>query len=391
MASKLKNYIETKSEEDADIIVINSCTVTNAADISLKQYINRVSKLNIPIYLSGCKVPVSSDEELKSYGISGAFDAGSKERIDELLKKKGFFIERGGISTVDNSIVERFEGRSRAFVKVQEGCDFSCSYCIIPQTRGRARSRNESLILEQVRVLAKNGYEEVILTGTNVGSYGEDTGSDLGILIEKIGEIEGIKRVRVGSIEPSQVKKLERVLKAPYFAKHLHIALQHTSDKMLEVMNRKNRFKSDAELLDRLSREGFALGTDFLVGHPGESEEIWEEMRERVKLLPLTHAHLFIYSPRKNTPSSRLKIDVPNVVAKKRLKELSFLIKTKNLEFRSKKPELQVLCEKGRDGVYGGYDQFFNKIEIKSAKNLEKKWLTLTNYEVGNEKNFATL
>jgi len=387
----LRGFIETKSEKDADIIVINSCTVTDSADITLKQYINRVSKLNIPLFLSGCKVPVSSDEELKSYDISGVFDAGSKEKIDELLKEKEFFIKRGGISTVDSSIVERFEGRSRAFVKVQEGCDFSCSYCIIPQARGGARSSSENLILEQIRVLASNGYEEVVLTGTNVGSYGEDTGSDLGILIEKIGEIEGIKRVRLGSIEPSQVKKLERVLKAPYFAKHLHIALQHTSDKMLEIMNRKNRFKSDAELLNRLSEEGFALGTDFLVGHPGESEGIWEEMRERASLLPLTHAHLFIYSPRKNTASSRLKIDVPNVVAKKRLNELSLLIDTKNLEFRSKKPELQVLCEKGKNGIYGGYDQFFNKIEIKSGVNLEKKWLTLTNYEVGNEKNFATV
>lgn len=387
----LKEFVETKSEKDADMIVINSCTVTDSADITLKQYINRVSKLNIPLFLSGCKVPVSSDEELKNYGISGVFDAGAKEKIEKLLKQKEFFIERGGNSTVDSSIIERFEGRSRAFVKVQEGCDFACSYCIIPQARGGARSSEERLIIEQIRVLASNGYEEVVLTGTNVGSYGEDTGSDLGVLIEKIGEIEGIKRVRLGSIEPSQVKKLERVLDAPYFAKHLHIALQHTSDKMLEIMNRKNRFESDMELLNRLSAEGFALGTDFLLGHPGESEAVWEEMMERARILPLTHAHLFIYSPRNNTPSSRLKIDIPNIVAKKRLKELECLIEEKNREFRSKKPALTVLCEKGKNGIYGGYDQFFNKIEVRSKINLEKKWLTLTNYEVGNEKNFATV
>jgi len=391
MASKLKNYSETKSEEDADIIVINSCTVTDSADSSLKQYINRVKKKGKPIYLSGCKVPSSSQNELMEYGVNGVFDSGAKEKIDDLLQKPSFFIQKDGLEHIDESIVERFEGRSRAFIKIQEGCDFACSYCIIPSVRGKARSLREETILKQIETVASNGYSEVVLTGTNVGSYGIDSGTNLGELIEKIGGIEGIKRVRLGSVEPSQTEQLLPVLEAPYFAKQLHIALQHTSDKILEIMNRKNRFETDLKLFETLSKKGFALGTDFLIGHPGEDEQIWRSAIDRVKMLPLTHIHTFSFSPRAGTPSAKMKNDTNQKVIKERQQELEALIKEKNYIFRSQKEPLAVLCETKKGDFFSGYDQFFNRVFVKSEKNLNKKWITIENYEAEYEKNIAYL
>jgi MiaB-like tRNA modifying enzyme len=389
MAQNLKEFEETSSENDADIVVINSCTVTNGADISLKQYINRVSKQNKKIYLTGCKVPVSSENELKKSGLDGVFEHSLKEEIDALLHQDGFFIKRGDREHIDTTIVEDLKGRSRAFVKIQEGCDFECSYCIIPQARGNSRSLDESTILKQISILRDRGFSEVVLTGTNVGSYGEKSNSNLEKLILKIGKIEGIKRVRLGSIEPSQVRLLGEILDAPFFNKHLHIALQHSSNKMLEIMKRRNRFESDLELLLSLKQRGFALGTDFLVGHPKESEDIWEEAFTNFKKLPLTHIHTFVYSKREGTASSFMSEDVELKVAKQRVKMIEDIVNQNNLEFRKTMPKLEVLAEKRKDDKHNGYDQFFNKVEIKSEIDLEKKWLKLETYEVSDEKNIA--
>ncbi|MFW5990385.1 MAG: radical SAM protein, partial [Campylobacterales bacterium] len=216
MAQNLREFEQTDSEKDADIVVINSCTVTNSADVSLKQYINRVSKSDKKIYLTGCKVPVTDEAEFKDSALEGVFEHSFKENIDSLLQKKEFFIKRGNKNHIDSTIVEDLKGRSRAFIKIQEGCDFECSYCIIPKARGSSRSLEEKTILKQVEVLSDRGFSEVVLTGTNVGSYGKNSGSSLEKLILKIGKIEGIKRVRLGSIEPSQVKLLREVLDAPF-------------------------------------------------------------------------------------------------------------------------------------------------------------------------------
>lgn len=391
MAENLKNFAETKNEKEADVIVINSCTVTNGADVSLNQYLNRVSKSGKKILLTGCKVPVTKDSELKNYKVDAVFEHALKEEIDGLLQEEDFFIKRGQKDFIDRSIVENFEGRSRAFIKVQEGCDFRCSYCIIPFSRGPSRSLPETNILTQIERLAQNGYSEIVLTGTNVGSYGEDTGSNLGKLIEQIGKIDAIKRVRLGSIEPSQVVKLGDVIHAPFFNKHLHIALQHTSDRMLEIMNRPNRFETDLALFESLTKQGFALGSDMLIAHPGETESIWREAYERFEQLPLTHCHIFTFSPREGTPSAGMADNISNETAKKRYNALDTLIKAKNKSFRSQKQKLEVFVENsGKEGLYQGYDQFFNRISISSEHDLKKQWIDIEAYEVQDEKNFAT-
>ena len=172
-----------------------------------------------------------------------------------------------------------------------------------PKRERRARSFEERKILEQVGLLCSKGVQEVVLTGTNVGSYGKDRGSNIARLIKKLSQIAGLKRIRIGSLEPNQINdEFLELLEEDFLEKHLHIALQHSHDLMLERMNRRNRTKSDRELLETIASKNFAIGTDFIVGHPGESGSVFEKAFKNLESLPLTHIHPFIYSKRKDTP-----------------------------------------------------------------------------------------
>ncbi len=398
MIDRVKEYEIVKSEDEADIIVINSCTVTNGADASLRNYINRFDHKKI--YLTGCALESEGERLYEKNRIHSAFGHSSKDRIEDILKKERRFFDRGDKNYIDSSVVSDFVGKSRAFVKIQEGCDFECSYCIIPTVRGEARSKEESIILEQIDILAALGFSEVVLTGTNVGSYGRDRKSSIAKLFKKIAENRDIKRVRIGSLEPSQIDdEFIEILGEEKMAKHLHIALQHTSNKMLEIMNRKNRVESDLKIFEKIASYNFALGSDFIVGHPGESREIWEEAYRNLESFPLTHIHLFTYSKREGTKSALRDDIVCGDEAKSRLNEAKELVKVKNREFRERqkerKEELCVLVESAKNGrgegdIFSGFCQFFNKIEIKSSKNLEKKWIKIDDYEVDNEKNFVS-
>lgn len=390
MISKLKDFIVTQNEEDADIIVVNSCTVTNSADSGVRNYINKIKKnSNAKVYLTGCGAYTKGEDLLKDKKVLGVFGHSKKSEISNLLKKENFF-DLGDLNHLDKDIVEDFVGKSRAFIKIQEGCDFRCSYCIIPYVRGSARSHEEKTILTQIEKLAANGFGEFILTGTNVGSYGKDKNTSLAKLLKKISLIRGVKRVRIGSIEPIQIDdEFLELLNESWMAKHLHIALQYSDDRMLEIMNRRNRVQSDLELFEKIASYGYALGTDFIVGHPGESEEIFESAVENIKKFPLTHIHLFTYSKRDGTPSAAIKEQIRGDVAKKRQKIIKNIIDEKNYEFRKEKKPLFVLIESKKDDYFVGLDQFFNKIYIKSDFDLKGNWIEIRDYEVKKEANYA--
>ena len=392
MKSALKGYEITENENEADVVVINSCTVTNGADSNVRSYISKLEKSNAPkIYLTGCGAHTKGEELLKEGRVAGVFGQSEKQKINKLLQQPEGFYEIGDLEFVDNSVVGEFIGKSRAFIKIQEGCNFRCSYCIIPYVRGDARSLDESKIIEQITRLAANGFGEFILTGTNLGSYGVDTKSSLAKLLKKISFIRGVRRIRLGSIEPIQVSdEFKELLDEPWLEKHLHIALQHTSPKMLKLMNRRNVYKQDKELFEYLRDKGFAIGTDFITGHPGESEELWQEAMQNAKELHLTHLHAFTYSKRDGTPSATMKPQVDGKTAKKRLHEIEALVKEKNYAFRkAQKTPLQVLIESKKDGYYVGYDQFFNQIKVESNMDLVGNWLEIEDYEVKEEANYA--
>ncbi len=396
MMSNLKDFEVTQDEKDASIVVINSCTVTNSADTTARSYINGLKRLeNSPkIVFTGCGTRTKGEKLFNDEKIDGLFGASEKENINELLKIDEKFFKLGDLKSLDKTVVEEFVGKSRAFIKIQEGCDFRCSYCIIPHVRGDARSYEESVILNQIETLAQNGFSEFILTGTNVGSYGKKMHTSLAKLLKKMAQIKGVKRIRMGSIEPIQIDdEFKELINEPFMAKHLHIALQHTSKEMLKIMNRRNKVLSDLELFEFLSSNGYALGTDFIVGHPGETDTLWKEAMQNLHNFPLTHIHAFTYSKRDGTPSASMKDSVNGNVAKDRYIELVEIIKDKNYEFRKKLKDknikLEVLVEQEKNGKYLGFDRFFNQIEILSSEDLLGDWLYLDNYNVGKINNEA--
>ena len=392
LKSYIKDYEITNDEESADIVVINSCTVTNSADSGVRNYINGVKRRGAKVILTGCGA-VSKGKELFASGIYGVLGASKKSDLNELLKQEKPFFELGNLNSVDKNIVTNYENHTKAFIKIQEGCNFNCSYCIIPSVRGRARSMDEAMILKEARILAQNGYNELVLTGTNIGSYGKDTNSSLGKLLANLGKISGIRRIRLGSIEPSQIdESFREILKEEWLERHLHIALQHTSEAMLKIMRRRNNAFSDLELFNELSSLGFALGTDYIVGHPGESEEIWAEAVENFKKFPITHLHAFVYSPRRDTHSATLKSDVSGDVAKSRLKILQGIALQNNENFRKKhNGTLKILVEQKNGDFYEGFDQFYNKAKISSQNDITKEWLEVSEYEIKPDANYAKI
>ena len=399
MMNNLKNFAITFDEKEANIVVINSCTVTNSADSTARNYINSLKKLpqNPRVIFTGCGVWTKGEQLFKDKKIDSLFGHSEKEKIDQLLQNNQRFFEAGDLKHIDNTIIEKMVGKSRAFVKIQEGCSFNCSYCIIPAVRGKARSYDEENILKQITTLATNGFGEFILTGTNVGSFGKgldykDSKAKDGLarLLKKISLIRGVRRIRLGSIEPIQITdEFKEILTEPWMGKHLHIALQHTSPTMLKLMNRRNSVEKDLELFEFLSSKGYALGTDYIVGHPGETDQIWQEAIENIKLFPLTHIHQFTYSKRDGTQSAMMKDQVNGNISKQRANQLVSIVEEKNLQFRQQHQPLEILIETQKNNIYTGYDQFFNKIEISSDTDLVGNWVYIDDYEVKSKNNIA--
>lgn len=392
MIDSLSDFEVVGDEKNADLIVVNSCTVTNGADSGVRNYINSVSKEGKKVILAGCGAFSKGEELFKEKKVFGVMGHSEKENINTLLKNQMEFFQIGDLHSLDKTIVSDYRGKSKAFIKIQEGCNFRCSYCIIPYVRGDARSQDEELILEQIRKLAFNGYGEFVLTGTNIGSYGRDKKSSLGKLVQKIASIRGVRRIRLGSIEPIQIdESFKEILQEPWLERHLHIALQHTSKQMLTLMRRRNQVDKDLVLFEELASLGFALGTDFITGHPGETEEIWEEALETFKKFPLTHIHAFTYSKRDGTPSASMKPQIRGDIAKQRLKEIEQIVHEKNYEFRKKlQVPLEVLIEEKKGDLYSGYDQFYNKIFLKSQQDLLKSWVKIEKYDIKEDENYAT-
>ncbi len=393
MRAGLQEYESTQDLAEADVVVINSCTVTNAADASVRNFINKVrKKSSARIIFGGCGAFSQGEKLYTDARVDAVFGHSTKHNLKSFINaEKGF--DLGNLQSVDDTLVTDFEGKTRAFVKIQEGCDFECSYCIIPSVRGGARSHDPDLIAKQVQLLADRGYKEFILTGTNVGSFCNDSGHSLPKLLRRLGDIRGVKRLRLGSLEPSQIDEaFIELLKEPWMAKHLHIALQHTDDAMLEIMRRRNRFVSDLALFERLADMDIALGTDFIVGHPGEDEKRFENAYNRLHSLPLTHIHCFSYSPKEGTASAKMKDTVAGNVAKERNAKISRLIAQKNYAFRqARQNNLQILLEKGGKTGYKGYDQYFNPITVYSKRDLSNHFIEVDHVKTEKNGNFKTL
>lgn len=384
MIEHIGTYELTNEENDADVVVINSCTVTNGADTGVRQYISKVKSKNqnTKILFTGCGIQTEGKKLFEAGKVDLVFGHSQKSRLTSFFEEPQKLFIEGDKNYVDDSVVTNFEGKTKAFIKIQEGCDFACSYCIIPSVRGHSRAIPARTVIRQIEVLAHSGFSEFILTGTNVGSY-LDNETTLEKLMKGIIDLGLARRVRLGSVEPSQITdEFLDIVSHETFSKQLHIAIQHSSNTMLERMNRKNRFEDDLKLFEKLSSLGFAIGTDYIVGFPGESDVIWSEAVRNLEAMPLTHIHPFVYSKRDGTPAAQLKGDVNGNVSKERLHQINEIVAQKNYEFRKKlTTPLLVHVE---DSKMSGFDQFFNKITFKEPQ--ENEWVKVVKREIMMDK-----
>ena len=400
---KEKGYKVIEGEAKADIYVINTCTVTNMSDRKSRQMLRRMKDINknAIIVACGCYVQVSKEEVEQMEEIDFVLGNNEKKNIVEYVEK--YIEENKKEENMEDVMKQRefvdfgdvtYTEKTRAVIKVQDGCDRFCSYCIIPYARGRVRSRKPQSVISEIEKIAKQGIQEVVVTGIHVASYGKDFNNDYKLidLLEEINKIEGIKRIRLGSIEPLLITEefVERLKKLEKICHHFHLSLQSGCDETLKRMNRRYTIEEFKEIVNRLRKnyEDVILTTDIIVGFPGETEEEFNKTYEFLKDIKFYKMHVFKYSPRKGTKAAKMPKQIDGKqkeMRSKKLIELSdFNEKTYNEAYINK--EVEVLFEEEKEGMYKGHTENYILVYYKSEENLENKMKKVICKEV--EKNY---
>lgn len=403
---KKDGYEQVGSEEFADVYVINTCTVTHMSDRKSRQYIRRMKKKNPDAIIAvvGCYSQVSPEEILEIDEVNLVMGTNERRTIVEEIKKLQEVEGNKKASTVDDIMkVRAFEeievsqsnGRTRAFMKIQDGCDRYCSYCIIPYARGRVRSRDLESIVKEVENLASNGYKEVVLTGIHVASYGKDIkDSDIKLLdvIKQINDIEGIERIRLSSVEPILFTDefVEAVSTMDKVCPHYHLSLQSGCDETLKRMKRRYTTEEYKAIVDRLRAAipNVSITTDVIVGFPGETNEEFDKTYEFLKDIELTHMHVFKYSPRKGTPAATMENQVDPSTKHDRSEKLLQLNEENFNKFGQKMldKEFNVLFEqKVGDNKYEGLTENYVKVIVESDNDISEQILKVKIKDVKNE------
>lgn len=387
-------------EEQADVYIINTCTVTNVADRKSRQMIHRARKKNpgAVIVAAGCYVQTRDAAGLDA-DIDIVIGNNKKKEIARVLEdyfrekgagaKKIERVDIGHTSEYEDLAVSRTAGHTRVFLKVQDGCNQFCSYCIIPYARGRVRSRSREEVVAEVRRLAERGYKEVVLTGIHLSSYGTDIGDDLLSLILSVHEVEGICRIRLGSLEPGIItEEFARTLsECPKFCPHFHLSLQSGCDATLKRMNRRYdtaQYEEKCQILRKYFQDP-ALTTDVIVGFPGETEEEFEASRAFIDRINFYETHIFKYSRREGTRAAVMDGQVPDSVKTKRSALLLELGKKKQWEYEEKLlgTTREVLMEEavviGGETWQVGHTKEYVKIGRKTEEDLSNQ---LVNVEI---------
>ena len=385
-----EGYTVVGEEEVADVYVINTCTVTNIGDRKSRQFIRRAKKLNKDsiIAVVGCYAQVAPDEIEKIGNVNVIIGTSDKSKIvkcceeSKALKKQINIVKSSKeLKDFEELKIEEIKSRTRAYMKIQEGCNQYCSYCIIPYARGPIRSRDINNIIAEANRLAYSGFKEIILTGIHIASYGKDIGN-IGLLdvIKEISKVEGIERIRLSSMEPTLINDefMETVCKIPQFCDHFHLSLQSGSDAILKRMNRKYTTSVYSNIVDLIRKymPNAGITTDIIVGFPGEGETEFKETLDFVKKIKFSRIHVFKYSPRKGTPASKYSDQVHGAIKNQRSKELISIGEelTKNFNQQFLGSTLSVLFEeesKDNPKYLEGYTT--NYIRIKALKDEKTK------------------
>lgn len=390
-------------QERADVYVINTCSVTNMADRKSRQMLHKAKKTNPEaiVIAAGCYVQTKEDEAAldesidivignnKKHMLLDAIEAYEKKRQGNEAEKINEVVDINHVKQDYEELhLEKTAEHTRAFLKVQDGCNQFCSYCIIPFARGRVRSRKAEDVLAEVERLAAHGYQEVVLTGIHLSSYGVDTGDDLLHLIELVHGVEQIKRIRLGSLEPRIVTEdfVKRLSELEKICPHFHLSLQSGCDTVLKRMNRRYDTK-EYEAGCALLRKYFshpAITTDVIVGFPGETEEEFQMTREYLERIHFYEMHIFKYSKREGTKAAVMPDQVDEQEKTRRSAILLELEKKMSDQFRMDYVEKQVtvLLEEAMEWngktYFTGYTKEYVKVAVETKENLANQFVTGT-------------
>lgn len=383
-------YEVIEHTKKADIYIINTCTVTNMSDRKSRQMLRRMKEQNqnAIVIAVGCYAQVAKEELKKIPEIDLVLGNNEKLKITDYVKD---YIEKNENQIEIEDVMHSkefydfgdvtFTEKTRAVIKIQDGCDRFCSYCIIPYARGRVRSRKPESVVSEVEKIAKEGIKEVVITGIHIASYGKDFKNNYKLidLLEELNKVNGIERIRLGSIEPlliteefvNRIKKLEKV------CHHFHLSLQSGCDETLKRMNRRYTTKEFKEIVERLRNtyKDVMLTTDIIVGFPGETEEEFSETYKFLKDIKFYKMHIFKYSPRKGTKAAEMKEQVNGNIKEERSKKLIELSDENEKEYNEKYigKEVEILFEEEKEGLYKGHTQNYILAYYKTDKKLENK------------------
>lgn len=371
-----QGYERVPFHESADVYVINTCSVTDNADKKCRKVVRQALKSNPEAYVVvvGCYAQLKPDEIAEIPGVDLVLGAAEKFRlfevVDDFVKEARGKAIYGEIGEV-NSFVDAFSQgeRTRSFLKVQDGCDYKCSFCTIPLARGKSRSDSLDNILANARKLAEAGVKEIVLTGVNIGDYGKDQPGTFLDVVQAIDQVEGIERIRISSIEPNLLNDdiIAYVATSKRFQPHFHVPLQSGNNEMLAAMRRRYRRELYADRVARIKSlmPHACIGVDVIVGHPGETEEHFLDTYQFLNELDISYLHVFTYSERPNTHAINLAHPVPQSDRARRSKMLRILSEKKKRHFYEQfigqtRPIL--FEEEIRDGQLHGFTDNYIKV-----------------------------
>ena len=372
-------YTYNEDEKTSDIVIVNTCSVTNTADNKCKKTIRGIRRDNSDTILVVCGCTAENHrEELNDLDIDILIGNKDKSKIVEMIEeyrntnKKYIKFYEGRLKEFEDMNVESFSDLTRAYVKIQDGCNNYCAYCIIPYVRGNIRSKKFDEAVDEIKTLVSKGHKEIVFTGINTGAYGKETGLyDLTDLIREISKIDELERIRVSSIEITEIndKFIEEMGRNPKLCAHLHVSLQSGSERVLQIMNRKYTKAEYLEKINKLkkARPEINLTTDVIVGFPTETEEEFNECVEYCKIVGFSKIHVFPYSKREGTKAASMDGHLPNSIKKERARRLIEIDNDLQLDYNKKfiNEKVSVLIEEIVDGKSIGHTQNFLKVEIE--------------------------
>ncbi len=381
-------YSSKPFDEQADVYVINTCTVTNTGDQKSRQMIRKARRTNpnAVVAVVGCYAQVSSDEVAKIDGVDIIIGTQHRHKIVDYVKQyqqdHQMIVDVGDVmhlNQFERLKIFSYENRTRAFMKIQDGCNKFCTYCIIPYARGHIRSADPREVIDQANRLVRNGFKEIVLTGIHTAGYGMDFEhySFYDLLYDLTTKVEGLKRLRISSIEMSQITPeiIKLIDESPIIVDHLHIPIQSGCDKILKRMNRTYTTSEFEEKLNALKKglPSLSVTTDVIVGFPGETEEDFMTTYNWIKKNHFNQLHVFPYSQRKGTPAATFDHQVPGNIKHERVKHLMALSDELRTEFASWQigKDLEVLFEEEKDGYMQGHASNYLLVKVKDPRIQE--------------------